>query len=94
MTRTLRGVPRLAPGSQVEVAVTAAEIVIVLTPQTLPVVGTATVGPSGPPGPTAVSTNANNYARLGTDGLLHVPITVGPTAPSSPFVGQLWVDTT
>lgn len=30
-------------------------------------------GPEGPPGPTAVSADAGNLARLGTDGLLLVP---------------------
>lgn len=65
----------------------------IVAPPTV-VVGTAALGPAGPPGPSAVSTDAGNYARLGTDGLIWVAITVGPTAPATPFVGQLWVDTT
>jgi len=32
-----------------------------------------TAGAQGPPGPTAVSANANNSARLGSDGLIWVP---------------------
>jgi Collagen triple helix repeat (20 copies) len=42
----------------------------------------------------AVSADANNYARLGSDSRLWVPIRVATTAPSSPAVGDLWVDTT
>lgn len=50
-------------------------------------------GSQGIPGPTSVSTDANNYAVLGSDHLLYVPIPSGSTAdfgdlvaPSSPTV--------
>lgn len=35
--------------------------------------GTSLVGPQGPPGPEAVSTDASNAAILGSDGLVYVP---------------------
>jgi hypothetical protein len=85
---------RAAVRSTVEVTPYDTEIIVAVTEQTLPVVGTAELGPTGPPGPTAVSADVNNYARLGTDNLLHVPIAVGTTPPPAPFVGMLWVDTT
>ena len=56
-------------------------------------------GAQGPPGPSAVSANVGNSARLGSDSLIYVPTptippgtVVSDTAPASPQVGALWWD--
>ncbi len=42
----------------------------------------------------AVGTAANSYQAMAKEGEQSVPsITVGPTAPTSPQSGDLWVDT-
>ena len=58
-----------------------------------------TPGTPGAPGPSAVSVDAANSARLGSDSLIYVPTpTVPPgtvisdTAPLSPVSGALWYD--
>ena len=43
-------------------------------------------GPPGRPGPTAVSTDANNAATLGTDSLIYVPATA-VAVPEAPLTG-------
>ena len=56
-----------------------------------------TPGTPGAPGPSAVSVDAQNSARLGSDSLIYVPrpppgTVVSDTPPASPQVGQLWFD--
>lgn len=47
-------------------------------------------GAQGPPGPTAISADANNAARLGSDNLTFVPITISSAAPSGGSDGDIW----
>jgi hypothetical protein len=68
------------------------------------VLANATAGPAGPIGPTGpvpeAPTDAKMYARQ-SSGWVEVPdevagakITVGPVAPSSPAINDVWIDTT
>ncbi|MGB4768666.1 MAG: hypothetical protein WBP22_05425 [Candidatus Saccharimonas sp.] len=60
-----------------------------------------TTGATGPVGPQAVSTDAGNLLSLGTDSRVMLSeaalpgpkITVSATQPSSPNVGDVWIDT-
>jgi hypothetical protein len=54
-------------------------------PQGVP--GQSITGPQGPAGPTAVSADAGNISRLGTDGLLYTPGTV--TLPPISVTGDV-----
>jgi hypothetical protein len=59
-------------------------------------------GAAGPAGPTAISTDAGNLAKLGSDQLLFVPaepptpgsaiVFIGDSPPASPAAGGLWWD--
>lgn len=93
----------------VEVPTVSVEVAPVTADVTVEVVSGSEVtvevsGPPGPAGPTAVSKDPNNTSILGTDGLIYTndrayinsrtpEITVGTTAPSSPAVGDVWIDT-
>lgn len=58
-------------------------------------------GATGPAGPQAVSTDAGNLLTIGTDSKVMLAqaalpgpkITVATTAPSTPNVGDVWIDT-
>ena len=53
-------------------------------------------GPIGPPGPHVVSSDAWQYASIGSDSYVYVPtpVTVGPTPPVNPVANMLWWDST